>query len=79
MPSDPPPNWLLQQRRDIGTRVRAARVQVGLTQEGLAGRIHVERRTIVRIELGITSPSLDRVLRIAHELGVPPAELMPQA
>lgn len=79
MPSDPPPDWLRRQRRDIGNRIRSARVHAGLTQEGLAGRIHVERRTVVRIELGITSPPLDRILCIARALDVPPADLMPQA
>lgn len=48
-----------------------------LTQEGLAGLVAVERRTILRIELGLHSPPLDRILHIAHALDVPPSELMP--
>jgi transcriptional regulator with XRE-family HTH domain len=50
-----------------------------LSREELAERIGAERRTVVRIELGITSPPLDRLLRIARALGVPPADLMPDA
>lgn len=73
------PDWLRQQRLDIGRRIRDARLWANLTQEGLAEAIGVERRTVVRIELGITSPPVDRLLRIARALGVPPADLMPEA
>ncbi|MDJ1131240.1 helix-turn-helix transcriptional regulator [Streptomyces iconiensis] len=79
-PADPePPDWLRQQRLDIGRRVRDARLWANLTQEGLAEAIGAERRTVVRIELGITSPPLDRLLYIARALGIPPADLMPDA
>ncbi|MCT2591172.1 helix-turn-helix domain-containing protein [Streptomyces sp. N2-109] len=75
--SDPPPPWLLQQRLDIGRRIAAARMEANLTQEGLAERIGSSRSTVVRIELGITSTPLDRLLHIARALGVPPAQLLP--
>lgn len=78
MPSrDPLPDWLQQQRREIGTRIRDARLWANLTQEQLAGLLGVERRTVVRLELAITSPPLDRLLAIAHALGVAPASLLP--
>ena len=48
-----------------------------LTQEGLAERVGVERRTILRIELGLHSPPTDRILWIARALDIAPAELMP--
>lgn len=76
-PRDPLPDWLLAQRRQVGARIRDARIQANLTQEALAERVGVERRTIVRIELGITSPPLDRILAIARALGVPSGSLMP--
>lgn len=74
---EPLPDWLQTQRREIGIRIRDARLQANLTQEGLAERIGAERRTVVRLELGMTSPPVDRLLHIAHALGVPPADLMP--
>jgi transcriptional regulator with XRE-family HTH domain len=77
VPTDPPLDWLLQYRRDIGTRIRGARLRANLTQEGLAALIGAERRTVVRLELGITSPPVDRILHIAHVLNVAPASLMP--
>ncbi|MFI9465777.1 helix-turn-helix domain-containing protein [Streptomyces xiamenensis] len=77
MPQDPLPEWLRDQRLEVGRRVREARVWANLTQEALAHRLGVERTTIVRIELGITSPPVDRLLAIARELGVPPSQLLP--
>lgn len=74
---DPPPAWLQRQRLEIGTRIRDAREWANLTQEGLAGRCGWERRAIVRLELGITDPPISRLLHIAHALGIPPAQLLP--
>lgn len=75
----PPPPWLVQQRHEIGNRIRDARLWANLSQEQLAGRIGVERRTVVRLELGTTSPPIDRLLHIARTLGIPPADLMPDS
>jgi transcriptional regulator with XRE-family HTH domain len=74
---DPQPDWLLAQRQEVGARIRDLRIQANLTQEALAELVGVERRTINRIELGITSPPLDRILTIARALDVPPGGLMP--
>ncbi|MGP3991995.1 helix-turn-helix transcriptional regulator [Streptomyces sp. 3N207] len=74
---DERPNWLTQQRLDVGRRIRDAPLWANLSQEQLAERVGVERRTIVRLELGITSPPPDRLLWIAHVLGRPPSELLP--
>ncbi|MEU1805817.1 helix-turn-helix transcriptional regulator [Streptomyces sp. NPDC019937] len=78
-PTDPLPDWLRQWRHEIGTRMRDARMHRNLTQEALAELVGVERRTILRIELGLHSPSTDRILYIARALDVAPAELMPSA
>ncbi|MDK1473580.1 helix-turn-helix transcriptional regulator [Streptomyces sp. 549] len=75
--SDPLPDWLYAARLDAGTRIRDARMHNNLTQEALAELIGVERRTIVRIELGITSPPLDRVFAIARALDIAPSSLLP--
>lgn len=79
MPQDPPelPDWLRDWRWEVGRRIRNERLWANLTQEALAHRLGWERTTIVRIEMGHTSPRIDRLLAIAHELGIPPARLMP--
>jgi transcriptional regulator with XRE-family HTH domain len=77
VPQDPLPDWLREWRWEVGKRIRAEREWANLTQERLAELLEVERTTVVRIELGITSPRLDRLLAIAHALGIEPARLMP--
>lgn len=76
--ADPPP-WLLQQRAEVGRRIRDARTRHGLSQEQLAHAADVARHTVYRTELGTHSPTLDVLLRLAHALGVPPASLMPDS
>ncbi|WP_371624031.1 helix-turn-helix domain-containing protein [Streptomyces sp. NBC_01116] len=76
MPTDPLPDWVPVRRRAIGDTVRAARTAAGLTQEGLAGRAGLDRKTVNRLEQGITSPLLDHLLVIADALGVPLSDLV---
>lgn len=76
MPDDPP-EWLLQQRRAVGRRIRYLRLERGLSQEELAHTAGLDRKTINRAEVG--SPhgiGLDVLLRIAHVLEVPPWQVM---
>lgn len=75
MPNDPPA-WLLQRRRDIGARIRHARLHRNLTQEALAERAGIDRQAVNRIEQGHVSPRLDTLLLIADALGVPLADLV---
>ncbi|MFI6350482.1 helix-turn-helix transcriptional regulator [Streptomyces sp. NPDC050560] len=63
----------------MGNRIRAARLGANLSQEGPAHQIGAKRRTVVRIELGITSPPVDRLLDIARVLDLPPADLLSDA
>lgn len=71
------PDWLLQQRAEVGDRVRIARTRRGLSQEQLAHLSDVGRHTVNRVELAAHSPTLDVILRLARALDVPPADLMP--
>lgn len=55
----------------ITNRIRALRLAAGeLTQAELARRIGVTRQTVIAIEQGRYSPSLEVAFRIARELGV---------
>lgn len=76
MPTDPLPDWVPIRRRAIGDNVRAARTAAGLTQEGLAGRAGLDRKTVNRLEQGVTSPLLDHLLVLADAIGVPLSDLV---
>ena len=76
MPSAPPPDWVLNRRRVIGERIRAARLDANLTQEKLADLAGMDRQAVNRIEQGHASPLLDNLIRIAEALGTPLAELV---
>ncbi|WP_093617468.1 helix-turn-helix transcriptional regulator [Streptomyces indicus] len=76
MPVDPIPEWVLQRRREIGSRVRDARSERGLTQEELGHLVGLDRKTVNRLETGAYSTLLDHLLLIAKELRVPAADLL---
>lgn len=55
--------------------VRRHRGMAGLSQQQLADRIGVPRRTIDEIEMGYTVPGVDIALEIARELRIPVTSL----
>ncbi len=56
----------------IRNRIRALRFHASeMTQQGLAERIGVTRQTVIAIEQGKYSPSLEVAFRIAAVFGVP--------
>jgi putative transcriptional regulator len=56
----------------VTNRIRALRFAHGeLTQADLADRVGVTRQTIIAIEQGKYSPSLEMAFQIAHVFGVP--------
>ena len=56
----------------VTNRIRALRFAHGeMTQADLANRIGVTRQTIIAIEQGRYSPSLEMAFQIAHVFGVP--------
>lgn len=59
----------------LGERIRELRKAKGLTQEQLAELVGVEPRHISRVEGGYSSPSIERLARIAEILEVPIKEL----
>ena len=55
----------------VTTRIRTPRFERNeMTQADLADRIGVTRQTVIAIEQGRYSPSLEMAFRIAHVLGV---------
>ncbi|MBI3950815.1 MAG: helix-turn-helix transcriptional regulator [Acidobacteria bacterium] len=61
---------------DVGSRIRQARLQAGLTQTELAERTGIKRPNIARIESGKHCPSLDTLEKIAEALNVTVARLV---
>ncbi|MGB5166543.1 MAG: helix-turn-helix transcriptional regulator [Woeseiaceae bacterium] len=57
-------------RPPIGNRVREYREKVSMTQSGLGDAIGVTRQTVIAIEQGRYSPSLESAFRIARVFGV---------
>jgi transcriptional regulator with XRE-family HTH domain len=70
------PDWVLQQRRAIGDRVRAERTRQKLTQERLAEQVGLDRKTVNRIEQGTHATLIDHLALIARALDVPLTELV---
>jgi transcriptional regulator with XRE-family HTH domain len=76
-PNSPSPLPVRRALRDIGGHVQAWRKLRGLTQNLLADRAGVDRKSLMRVERGDGGVSFEIVLRVLHGLGVldgvPPA------
>lgn len=60
----------------FGERLRAARVEGGLSQERLASACGLHRTEISLLERGAREPRLSTIVRLARGLGVTPAALL---
>jgi putative transcriptional regulator len=58
-------------RPELIVHLKRHRTERGLTQEELADRVGVTRQTILSIERGRYSPSIELALRLARLFGVP--------
>jgi transcriptional regulator with XRE-family HTH domain len=77
VPATPPPDdWVLARRRAIGEQIRTARRARKVTQEALAEQAGLDRQAINRIEGGHQAAYIDTLIRIAHALDVPLANLV---
>lgn len=74
MPADQP-DWVLDARRQIGLRIRDARLHADLTQEALAHQTGIDRSTIQRIEGG-AEIKVSHLLLIARSLRIQPRDLV---
>ncbi len=62
--------------QEFGVNVRNRRVELGITQEELAGRASLDRRTIIDIEQGNTNATLLTIQMLASALEVKPKDLL---
>ncbi len=58
-------------RGRVANRVRAFRVERGVTQQGLADLVGATRQTINAVEAGKYAPSLELAFRIARAFDAP--------
>lgn len=72
----PPPEAVLLRRVALGRRMRELRTAAGLSQDQLADRIGMERRSIQRYERGERDPRFSDLVLIADALGVSVVELV---
>lgn len=63
----------------FGAVVRSRRLEIGISQEELAGLVPLERSHMGKIERGEHSPSLTLMLKLARALNLRPGELLDQA
>ena len=73
---NPYPDWVHTQRARLGHRIAALRREAGLSQDGLACRAGIDRRSIQRYEAAERDPRYADLLLIADALGVPLVELV---
>ncbi|HEX5596346.1 MAG TPA: helix-turn-helix transcriptional regulator [Micromonosporaceae bacterium] len=73
----PRPDWVRQEQIAFGRRIARHRKAARLSQDQLADRMGVERRTVQRYENAVTDPRFADLLLIARALGIPPAQLLP--
>ena len=60
----------------FGKQVRQLREQMGVSQESLAERAGLHRTYIGGIERGERNVRLSNIIKLAHALQVPPADLL---
>ncbi|WP_456598816.1 helix-turn-helix domain-containing protein [Blastococcus sp. SYSU DS0616] len=58
-------------RKALGQAIRTRRQSLGLSQEQLADRAGIERKSVSRVETGAYSPSVDSLWSISDALEVP--------
>ena len=57
-------------------RIKKLRLAKGMTQEKLAERSDLTSESVTRVERGVRMPTLKTLGKLAHGLGVSPAQLV---
>lgn len=73
----PIPDWIRPQTVALGHRIATLRRERGYSQDDLADRCGLERRTIQRYENAVRTPSYVEILLIADALSIPTRDLLP--
>lgn len=70
------PDWVMLERRRLGLRISDLRAQREWSQDRLAERSGLERRSIQRYEAGTRDPQYSDLLLIAASFGVHVRDLL---
>ena len=70
------PTSFLKRRQAFGRRLRAFRLELGLSQEALADLAGIHRTYVGSVERGERNVALDNINALADALGVSPAVLV---
>jgi transcriptional regulator with XRE-family HTH domain len=62
-------SWAIHTPADVGRAIAGVRHERGLTQEGLAEAIDVDRGYLARLEAGASPLVLERTLRALRRMG----------
>jgi transcriptional regulator with XRE-family HTH domain len=66
-----PETWIITQRLQVGSRLRALREHRDVSQEALGLAVGLSKDSVYRAENGRTALNLDHLMRYARELRVP--------
>lgn len=69
-------DWLLQERRAIGDRIRVTRLRQNRTQENVFLAAGLARSSYQEVEAGTADAKISTLLKIAHVLGVQVSDLL---
>jgi len=57
---------MIENKNQIGMKIKLARIEAGLTQIELARKINYDRQVIIRIEAGKRTPNINDLKKIAE-------------
>lgn len=77
MPAEDQPTWVLDERRALGDRISALRMERNLTQEQAVELTGIPRSTYQRIERGQMDVRFSQLLAIARAYRVRVADFAP--
>jgi len=67
---------IMKRRKQIAEQIMSKRQENEMSQDALAKKAGIDRKTINRIENGHFSPSVETLIRIANALNTHPKELL---
>ena len=70
--------WSIHNPADLGRAIAGVRAEKGLTQEGLAKTIDVDRAYLARLEAGASPLVLERSIRALRRMGATITITMPR-
>lgn len=72
-------DWAIPELQRLGRTIRAARLEMKLSQEDFAERADIHRTYVGQIELGKVNVSWENISRVARALKMKPSELLTTA